>query len=203
LKTLAIILILISVVTLSGCASGYWLDRGRDAADVLTLGLGSGAGAKARVGPIQAGLLSEQGLAGLRGGEFLGAGHYWANSSEEPAKWDDVIFLVGRERFEGTDVSNRRGKSFKARQILFSWPFDLSKDPDYGRDAARHHIAYNPWPYMTQVEAVAGGFLTFRVGANPGELLDFVFGWTTLDICGDDVGVVMEAAPAPEPAPAS
>jgi hypothetical protein len=41
------------------------------------------------------------------------------------------------------------------------------------RRARRHH------------EIVAGGL---RVGFNPGELVDFLLGWTTLDIYNDDLG---------------
>ncbi len=42
--------------------------------------------------------------------------------------------------------------------------------------------------YYTQLEVAAGALLVgARVGFNPGELLDFLLGWTTLDIYGDDV----------------
>ena len=41
-------------------------------------------------------------------------------------------------------------------------------------------------PYYTQVEVVLGLGSHLRLGLNPGELLDFVLGWTTIDIFGDD-----------------
>ena len=41
-------------------------------------------------------------------------------------------------------------------------------------------------PYYTQIEIVAGLLLTVRAGVNPGELLDFLLGWTGIDIYGDD-----------------
>ena len=43
--------------------------------------------------------------------------------------------------------------------------------------------------YYTQVEAAAGLLLipSVRLGLNPGELIDFVLGWTTLDIFQDDL----------------
>jgi hypothetical protein len=168
---------------LTGCAN-YWANRGRDAADIITLQVGTGAGVKARVGPFQAGLLSENGLFGLRGGEFIGWSQYRAATTESPSKWDDVIFLVGAERFEGSGPLLERGKGFKSRQILLSIPFNLSRDRDYVGESP---APFNPWPYLTEIEAAGGAFLTFRVGANPGELLDFVLGWTTLDIYGDDI----------------
>jgi hypothetical protein len=43
--------------------------------------------------------------------------------------------------------------------------------------------------YYTQIEAAAGLWYTVRLGFNPGELLDFLLGWTTIDILSDDVGM--------------
>jgi hypothetical protein len=40
--------------------------------------------------------------------------------------------------------------------------------------------------YFTQIEVVGGFGLVLRLGFNPGELLDFVLGWATVDIYGDD-----------------
>jgi hypothetical protein len=39
----------------------------------------------------------------------------------------------------------------------------------------------------TQIEIVGGVGGTLRVGFNPGELLDFILGWTTVDIFNDDL----------------
>jgi hypothetical protein len=39
---------------------------------------------------------------------------------------------------------------------------------------------------LTQVEFVGGVWFSFRVGFSPGELVDFILGWTTLDIFGGD-----------------
>jgi hypothetical protein len=44
-----------------------------------------------------------------------------------------------------------------------------------------------PAPYWTNIEVSAGVLVGVRVGFNPGELLDFLLGFTTLDIYGDDV----------------
>lgn len=178
------LLLLMSAISLTGCAN-YWSDRGRDAADIISFGVGSGAGLKGRVGPFQAGLLSENGLIGLRGGEWHGPSEYRAATTEGPAKWDDVIAVVGAERFEGNRILLPRGKAFRARQIVLSIPYNIDSDRDYlGMTPA----PFNPLPYLTNIEAAGGAFLTFRLGANPGELLDFLFGWTTLDIFEDDIG---------------
>jgi len=48
-----------------------------------------------------------------------------------------------------------------------------------------------PWrqrlAYYTEGEVALGCHYTVRLGVNPGELLDFLLGWTTLDIYGDDL----------------
>ena len=60
-----------------GCAgNAYLTDRGRDLADVLTLTVGYGGGAKARVGPIQAAVLYMDTRAGLQGGDILTPDEY-------------------------------------------------------------------------------------------------------------------------------
>ncbi len=43
-------------------------------------------------------------------------------------------------------------------------------------------------PYCTQIEVVAGALGGLRAGFHPGELIDFLLGWTTLDIYNDDMG---------------
>ena len=46
------------------------------------------------------------------------------------------------------------------------------------------------WPYYTQVEAVAGVGYGVRFGFNIGEFIDLLLGWTTIDIYGDDIGII-------------
>ena len=41
--------------------------------------------------------------------------------------------------------------------------------------------------YYNQIEAVIGVGPSLRLGFNPGELLDFILGWTTIDIYKDDL----------------
>ena len=167
---------------LAGCVSshGYFTDRGRDAADILTLDVGWGIGAKVRAGPVQAGLLVEKGIAGFRGGQCVvnGIDYNPALGENSFAQDEDFeIILIGGESFlscTGTGVARR--KDFVADNFLSGGgPFVYVE----GRGE-------RPW-YYTGLEAVAGAGLTFRLGLNPGELLDFVLGWTTLDIFGDDL----------------
>ncbi len=86
----------------------------------------------------------------------------------------------------------RRGKSLSSRTVAF-WkiPFDVQKWTTHGETQERLRecgYIYNPWPMYTEVEAVAALGPAVRVGINPGELVDFILGWTTLDIYSDDVG---------------
>ena len=64
----------------------------------------------------------------------------------------------------------------------------LRSPPGYGRGLH---------PYYTQIEVTAALLVSVRVGVNAGELLDFILGWTTLDLFGDDIASVR---PAEEPA---
>jgi len=54
-----------------------------------------------------------------------------------------------------------------------------------GEKAAERPPSYS---YYTQIDAFAGALGGLRVGFNPGELVDFLLGWTTLDIYNDDLG---------------
>ena len=42
------------------------------------------------------------------------------------------------------------------------------------------------------IEVAVGLIRTIRIGFNVGELLDFIVGWTTLDICRDDLGELLK-----------
>lgn len=77
---------------LAGCAGfqGYMIDRGRDAADIVTFTMGGGAGAKGRVGPLQTGLLFSFDLAGLCGGGWQEAGE-----GDRVLNTIDINWIVG------------------------------------------------------------------------------------------------------------
>ena len=179
---------LVGVTVLSsGCASsGYWADRRRDAMDIVTIQVGYGLGAKARVGPVQTGLLADIGGVGIRGGEVLGLKDFWPEGYDEPAKQDYEALVIGRELFGGNDVSNRRGKSFGAKQVLFAYPI-THPEADQQSWLQEHHMVLNPAPYYSQIEVVAAAGISLRVGFNPGELLDFLLGWFGIDIYDDDL----------------
>ena len=70
-----LLVVMIPLMATTGCAtSGYWTDRGRDAADVLTATVGKGAALGARVGPVKVALNYHEDYAGLRNGNFFVGG---------------------------------------------------------------------------------------------------------------------------------
>ena len=82
-------------------------------------------------------------------------------------------FLFGGERYLPEGVANERGKGLWSGSHL---PFLLNEFEPTG------------WhPHWTQIDLSLGLVATLKVGFNPGELLDFILGWTTLDIFSDDL----------------
>jgi len=153
------------VATLTGCAStkAYFVDRDRDAADIFTATVGVGGGAKAQIGPLNLGLpfCASWGETGLRGGMLV-------SSPDDYFGDDGWLLFFGAEEFDLR--SDLRGKSISFGTI--------------GPEPPRTHG--NPAKF-TQIEVVVGLGGTIRLGFNPGELLDFILGWTTIDIYKDDL----------------
>lgn len=166
------------LVVFSGCSSPYFANRGRDAADIFTFTIGQGIGAKARVGPLQTGIFWNEDFAGLRGGGF-GPASAWKNEYGKFPKDIDTLFfpifgVFGGDSLQGSALLPGRHKAYEA----FS-PVPLISLPTES----------TPY-YYTQIEAAVGFLGTIRLGFNPGELIDFLLGWTTIDIFGDDIGVI-------------
>lgn len=184
--------LLLVLAATGGCAaSGYWADRGRDAADVFSIAVGSGLGAKARIGPVAAGLLVEYTAAGLRGGEFCSQTLAGSGAdAEAPGAVDFQLVVDNAERFQLTKL--RRGKNFEASSLRIPLLCLLQSDASMA--------------YYTQIEAVVALHGSLRAGINVGELCDFILGWAAVDILRDDVSRRPAATAVPAagpPAPAS
>jgi len=191
-------------LALCGCSSTghYWLDRSRDAADVVTATVGMGFGVKARCGPVNVGLFQGVDSSGLRGGEWrVPLGHDFN-------PYELTLTAFSTELFGPfpRQVSKRRGKFFVAQGFLGLTLAGRERHGSWrGLDDAGRRTVFFPKgllerelvPYYTQVEIAAGLFDSFRLGVNPGELLDFVLGWMCVDLWGDDVGQI---EPASQPA---
>lgn len=157
-----------------GTPGGYLIDRGRDATDVVTATVGVGGGAKARVGPFTPGLVFHLNYAGLQDGDGF------ASFSEEWAGFHGIDVLIlgcGGVLGNASELSKARKKYHEAWCLFgIALPASWECNPPI----------YGP-AYFTQVEVVAGLGGTVKLGVNPGELLDFLLGWTTLDIFSDDL----------------
>jgi hypothetical protein len=158
------------ILCLDYAQSGYAKDRLRDGADIFTAAVGKGIGFKARVGPVQTGLLIVQDIAGLRGGRLCKYDRY--NGGR-----DLCIVLAGAEDF------NAGGRAMQPRPKEFGSFYCLAPVPVHSKDGPIYTVSY--W---TQIEFVFGIGGTIRLGFNPGELLDFLLGWVGIDIYGDDIG---------------
>lgn len=189
-----IFLAILLITPLCGCAStkGYFIDRGRDAADIITLTGGMGFGAKAHIGPFHGGLLAGADTAGLRGGRFyttdinpLKAHHDESRSfklhNDRPSLFLELMFFSLESTYPR--VIDCRGKNYDAFGILFLSMVnnDNSSIADYPKHKGLFH------PYYTQIEASVGFTPMVCVGFNPGELFDFFIGFAGLDLFGDDL----------------
>lgn len=197
-RLLQILVAVLVTVGITGCASPYMVDRGRDAADIFTATVGVGIGAKARVGPVQLPLIMTVDAAGLRGGEFFAPPPRSESSANgyieflveggasgleiaEPiplySSYFNAIFS-GMEGFNTHGVMVERHKDIDAigfGPVAYEYSgCDKCGDPTH-------------WPYYTQIEGCLALGLSIRLGFNPGELLDFILGWTTIDIFSDDI----------------
>lgn len=194
------ILLPILLLLLTGCSTPYMVDWGRDAADIFTLTYEWGAGTKARMGPFAWGCGVTYCSTGLRGGVLVsdkeGMPVLPSDCPSTSGSYDGSLFgIYNYESFQpfSSKVTFNRHKRIKAgveynsvanelenigipfyQSDYYSWRYDLFPD-------------YTFPPYYTQIEVFVAFILGLRVGFNPGELLDFIVGWTTLDLCHDDV----------------
>ncbi len=162
-KAVYLICLIVFAAGMAGCSStdAYFVDRGRDAADIITASWGFGGGVKARVGALQVGLFANTEKGGLRAGnaELL-----------FPIKprydtFDVDFFLVpvfgtfGFEKFESNNkVVVERHKDIQAAKRV---PFVSLTSREYAH-------------YYTAVEVAVGLGGTLRLGFNAGELIDFI-----------------------------
>lgn len=174
-------------ITLTGCATtrNYFANRGHDAADIFTLSLGKGGGATVRAGPIHAGLFAGTDRVGLRGGEL------WTQWSEKPPVWivDPLILLPGGDGicFYEDDFSagsEARQKNYIGRGVC---PFVAIPAIPEGNSYNQFRFDADRKRFLTQIDASAGLYYTIHAGVDFAEVLDFILGWTTLDIMGDDL----------------
>lgn len=185
-KIFNVIMLLMLCVLASGCAStgAYFSDRGRDAADIFTLTIEQGVGVTAHAGPISTGLGMIGGGRGLDGGTI-------ANFGEGDVELQLLVF--GGNGF--CTPSAERQKKRGGTQVLFVQHPSVAF-MDWGSHQMNPFKAffvdlYPPtwvkYPGVTQFDASVALGIGPRIGFNLMELIDFICGWTTLDMLGDDM----------------
>ncbi len=174
--------LLLVAVSNSGCA-GYFARRLDDACDIFTATAEvKSVGFKAQMGP------------------WGGLGVYGSDSDAF-----GVGFIGGqRTRYDFTDVTmppfvgfvqkfrnfedDRRRKEF---HVVQSWGVPYLRPQTNPSGFSGGFKEAGDWrrvaPRYTQVEIAIGFWGGIRLGMNFGELIDFLVGWTTLDVFGDDV----------------
>ena len=171
----------------TSCSTPYLKDRNSDAADIFSLTTGVGVGLKGRMGPIVVSpLLIHNEHSGLRGGEVF------HNIKGVPMLVDDGVLDVGFLFFSAETFGDRqhqhwdtakvnrleeRGKAYLGQEIYIPFieipkQIEQSKYPSY---------------FYTQAEVTVALGLSLRLGFNPGELVDWILGWGTIDIYDDDL----------------
>jgi hypothetical protein len=170
------------IVAMTGCATPNMRDRANNAKDIFTATVGWGAGAKARIGPVNAGLFVNGDRAGLRVGRGFTSRQLSASTEMVEMTTPLPVFpglhggWFGLHSLEKCDEpcseSKRRNKGYCGFGVIVPGIMDVM-------DA--------PAPYYSQVEIAGGCIVTVRLGFNPGELLDFLLGWGGIDIYNDDV----------------
>lgn len=185
LPTLLVGVVALLALTGSGCQSmhNYAVDRGRDALDIVTATAGTGYGISARVGVVHLGACYAKQTAGLAVGELS------ADRCRQvvidpllflPANVNPPGFVLYVEEMTGWSA---RGKDYRMWGIA---PFLCFPSTN------------NDWPFRAvwtpavgQVQITAGICKSLQLGFNVIELVDFAVGLTTLDLCQDDVGVML------------
>ena len=171
-KLFQLIPALFLAASVTGCASSqaYFADRGRDAADIVTVTVGKGVGVKARIGPFGLGLCINEDVAGLKSGQIFTANDHHDSDGELH------LLLIGGE---STELASLRNKDYWAFYLLGipmpGTPFPFAPENKY------------PPYYFTQFDVAVGLGFTAKLGFNPGELLDFLLGWFGIDIYRDDM----------------
>lgn len=97
---------------------------------------------------------------------------------------EEINILIGGTTSFETPLTHERGKGIAAstpvKGLLPSIhiPIPLIQIPKTPSKSL---------PYFSQIDVVVGIGRGIRLGCNPGELLDFLLGWTTVDIFNDDL----------------
>lgn len=169
----------------TGCTANERIARSADWAEVFTLTVGEGVGAKARLGHAQLGLYRGSDKAGLRAGR-------WGASWDTHDNYDYLWAFYGREYFDGWENGHPPLLANKRVAATHRFPFAVDRAAPHPRrwtdsfGAEKLADGSENTAYSTQMDLVVGLFGSVRIGFNPGELLDAIVGHLGGDLYGDD-----------------
>lgn len=151
---------LIILLLLINCNTvwAYTKDRKNDFFDIITVGVNTGIGAEAHIGPVPIGL----GGAGQELGLINGC---WTNESEHLS-----FLIVGYEKVNCENAESNRGKDILYKYGL--WNEKKLSEKKY---------------LFTRMDFSAAYLVGARLGFNSGELLDFFVGFFGFDLYHDDM----------------
>lgn len=104
--------------------------------------------------------------------------------ADEPGEFDPALLMQAAQ----PSISVLRRKEYHARS-----PLGTTSKIHRTNDAFKNRSIRAPLHYQTQIEFTLGIYYGIKLGFNPGEMIDFVFGIFGIDLYADD-------APYPTPA---
>ncbi|MHC4663013.1 MAG: hypothetical protein ACYS8W_15130 [Planctomycetota bacterium] len=155
---------------LAGCASAgtYFKDRALDFTDIFIAEAHWGYGVSAE---LEASKLIGT-VAGLSESNWIGwHGHVSGIKTGKKLYTSGVVLLGGN------------GYGHTAEKCYLGLPINLIPATGDQEKGKRRYPLIRVCDISAQLFLIAGGM---RAGVSPGELIDFLLGWTTLDFAGDD-----------------
>jgi hypothetical protein len=175
-----------------GCSSTYWLNRGNDALDIMDLGLTVTPRLKPDLGLyVDFFNITPLGYSRVRGRFYGLARRQFGGMDVRDDSWG--VLLWGSEDIEVGEFDPRNPHLVDQGEIQALQ--DAGKPlPQEGRRynmgivrMAAHDNA-PPWvTFFTCRRMFHFGWIGVHNAMRPIDLVDFIFGWTKLDIVGDDV----------------
>ena len=191
-KVIHVSLGVLTVFLFSGCAA-YWANRGKDFADIAKVGVGfgGGLGVDAQATDFVHPSIGVAAVGFCVGHESRDVSGVWMDASVFFPVATIMGNLLGKELPEaggGTSAhlcvhGERRMVIEVSRYMVWKDRYTLKEE----ENKPNGKPVKVSWVKRMGVEATVGvPFVMARAGANPAELLDFLLGFTTLDIAGDD-----------------
>lgn len=178
------IAVALAVLSLDAQGCTYLRARGRDATDIISLGISSGSGAGARIGATR--LLAVEAMA-QKDETYYGfrqRNSHWTESSY------GLLFASFRMPTVGNEPPPPRWKGFD----LLTTSRRRTLHPNRPEIEDRRHTLFILSGSYSQraidfldVEVGISAFIAgLEISLRPGELADFFLGWFGLDLAGDD-----------------